>query len=72
MKLEIRRAESSDLEDIQELNEASWREAYNGTIPEEKLEENAGNYPEERLNEKIEDDELLFLVAESTGKSLVR
>lgn len=68
MEAEIREVKESDLEDIRELNRKSWEKAYRGIIPEEKLEENTGDYPHERLQGKMRDDKLLFLVAEVDGK----
>ncbi len=68
MRAEIRSVEKSDIEDIRELNKKCWEKAFNGIIPEDKIEENTGNYPRGRLREKMEDNELLFLVAEVDGK----
>jgi ribosomal protein S18 acetylase RimI-like enzyme len=62
MRVKIREAVKSDLEDIQELNLESWLKAYDGIIPEEKMREGI-SYPEDRLLEKKNDNKLIFLVA---------
>jgi len=62
MKAFIRNARVSDAEDIEELNTKSWLKAYEGIIPEEKMEEHI-SYPQDRLKEKKKDDKLIFLVA---------
>jgi len=62
VNISIREVKESDAEDIQELNMASWLKAYEGIIPEEKMREGI-SYPRERLEEKKNDDKLIFLVA---------
>ena len=67
MDVSIREVEESDVNDIQELNMASWLEAYDGIIPEEKMRSNI-NYPVDRLRKKKSDNKLIFLVAEVENK----
>jgi len=67
MDVSIREVQESDVDDIQELNMASWLEAYDGIIPEEKMRSNI-NYPVDRLRKKKNDDKLIFLVAEVENK----
>jgi len=51
VEVEIREVEESDLEDIREINMASWLEAYGGIIPKEKIRKEV-DYSRERLNTK--------------------
>ncbi len=67
MEVEIREVEESDLEDIRELNMASWLEAYEGIIPKEKIRKEV-DYSRERLKTKKCDEKLIFLVAEADGR----
>lgn len=68
----IRRATQSDLSGIQRAVANSWRQGYSGVIHEETLVELTNSpaefYPENRFQEKLSDDELLFLVALIDGE----
>lgn len=63
----VRGAKEDDLFGIQRAVANSWPQGYDGLIHEKTLteltESSAEFYPEERFLEKLNDDELLFLVA---------
>lgn len=72
MNQTVRRATYSDLFGIQKAVANSWRQGYCGLINEETLveltESPAEFYPENRFQEKLSDDKLLYLVALADGE----
>ena len=67
----IRKAAYDDVEDVQQVYAKSWAEAYTGVIEEEALRqatsEPAQFYPEKKIRAQLENEDSLYLVAETSN-----